>query len=736
MENFKITAEILQEHGINNEEYDLIKDILKREPSWVELGIFSVMWSEHASYKNSIKLLKTLPKEGKDMLAKAGEENAGVVDIGDGLAVSFKIESHNHPSAVEPYHGAATGVGGILRDIFTMGARPIAVLDSLRFGNPDNPQVKHLIKGVVSGIADYGNCFGVPTIGGEIYFEDSYEGNPLVNAMAVGILEHKHLAKSGAKGLDNYVVYVGAKTGRDGIHGATFASIELSDESEEKRTAVQVGDPFMEKLLLEATLEVIKAGLVVAIQDMGAAGLTCSSSEMAGKTGVGIEIDVALVPQREKGMTAYEIMLSESQERMLLIIEPHNFDALQEIFHKWDLDAVIIGKVKDDGLLTVKQDGAIVAQIPAETLVLGGTAPVYTRETAMPEYLQVTRKFDIHDIPEPNDYAEVLCRLLSSPNIASKRAVFRQYDHMVQINSITEPGSDAGVVKVKGTDKALALATDCNSRHCWLDPYEGAKGAVAEAARNVVCSGAKPLAITNCLNFGNPYKPEVYWTFSEAIRGMSDACRAFNTPVTGGNVSFYNENPNGAIYPTPVIGMLGLIENHKKVITQYFKNQGDIVYLIGKECHEIGGSEYLKTIHGKISGMPPLVNLSAETRLYKLMLNLADNELLNSAHDCSDGGLAVCIAECCFASDSSHKGVKLDFTVNGRKDIAYFGEAHSRIVVSVSPENESGFTDIAKEYECEIIKLGKVTSNNFILNDDVSLPIPVLYEYWQNAIQL
>lgn len=736
MNQFTITDDLLQEHGISTDEYIQIKDILKREPTWVELGIFSVMWSEHASYKNSIKLLKTLPKDGDKMLAKAGEENAGVVDIGDGLAVSFKIESHNHPSALEPYHGAATGVGGILRDIFTMGARPVAVLDSLRFGNPDNPQVKHLIKGVVSGIADYGNCFGVPTIGGEIYFEDSYDGNPLVNAMAVGILEHKDLAKSGAKGLGNHVVYVGAKTGRDGIHGATFASIELSEESEEKRTAVQVGDPFMEKLLLEATLEVIKAGLVVAIQDMGAAGLTCSSSEMAGKTGVGIEIDVALVPQREKGMTAYEIMLSESQERMLLIIEPQNFNALQEIFHKWDLDAAIIGKVKDDGLLTVKQDGVIVAQIPAETLVLGGKAPVYTRETLEPCYLQETRKFSINSVDEPRDNNDVLLRLLHSPNIASKKAVFRQYDHMVQINSITEPGSDAGLVKVKGTEKALALATDCNSRHCWLDPYEGAKGAVAEAARNVVCSGAKPLAITNCLNFGNPYKPEVYWTFSEAIRGMSDACRAFQTPVTGGNVSFYNENPSSAIYPTPVIGMLGLIDNHANVITQYFKHSGDVVYLIGKECDEIGGSEYLKAIHGVIAGIPPKVDLDAEARLHKLILNLASNKLINSAHDCSDGGLAVCLAESCFAPDGNHKGVKVDFAVKGRKDIAYFGESHGRIVVSIAPEHETGFVAIAQEFGCSVTKLGTVTNENFILNNDISLPIQSMYESWQNAIIL
>lgn len=736
MDKIIITQELLSEHGINPEEYKEILNILKREPTWVELGIFSVMWSEHASYKNSIKLLKTLPKEGKNMLAKAGEENAGVVDIGEGLAVSFKIESHNHPSAVEPYHGAATGVGGILRDIFTMGARPVAVLDSLRFGNPDNAQVKHLMQGVVNGIADYGNCFGVPTVGGEVYFEDSYEGNPLVNAMAVGILKHQDLAKSGAQGIGNLVVYVGAKTGRDGIHGATFASVELSDESEEKRTAVQVGDPFMEKLLLEATLEVIQKGLVVAIQDMGAAGLTCSSSEMAGKTGVGIEIDVAKVPQRETGMSAYEIMLSESQERMLLIIEPKNIDAIKAVFHKWDLEAVVIGTVKDNGLLTVKQNGEIVAQIPAETLVLGGTAPVYTRETAIPEYLSQTRSFDVSKLPESIDYQDILCKLLKAPNIASKRAIFRQYDHMVQINTMIEPGSDAAVVKVKDTDKALALSTDCNSRHCWLDSYEGAKGAVVEAARNVVCSGAKPLAITNCLNFGNPYKPEVYWTFSECIRGMSDACLALGTPVTGGNVSFYNENPTGAIYPTPVIGMLGLIDDCTKVVTQYFKNEGDLVFLIGKECDEIGGSEYLKTIHGMIAGYPPRVDLDAEIKLYDVVLSLIDKSLLKSTHDCSDGGLLVCLAESCFSPAGNSLGVHLNYQPKGRKDIAYFGEAHSRIVVSVSDKHKAAFLDIVSEADCEFKFLGIVTGKNFILNDDINIPVDELEALWQDSLSI
>jgi len=734
--NFIVTPELLAEHGITSDEYTEIRNILNREPTWVELGIFSVMWSEHASYKNSIRLLKTLPKEGERMLAKAGEENAGVVDIGEGWAVCFKIESHNHPSALEPYHGAATGVGGILRDIFTMGARPIAVLDSLRFGNPDDIQVKRLMHGIVNGIADYGNCFGVPTVGGEVYFEDSYEGNPLVNAMAVGILKHEDLAKSGAKGIGNHVVYVGAKTGRDGIHGATFASVELSNESEEKRTAVQVGDPFMEKLLLEATLEVIQTGLVVAIQDMGAAGLTCSSSEMAGKTGVGIEIDVAKVPQRETGMTAYEIMLSESQERMLLIIEPDNFSSVQKVFHKWDLEAVIIGTVKDDGLLTIKQNGDIAAQIPAETLVLGGKAPVYKRETAFPEYLHETRSFDASQLLELTNYSEILCKLLQAPNIASKRAIFKQYDHMVQINTIVEPGSDAAVVKIKDTSMALALSTDCNSRHCWLDPYEGAKGAVAEAARNVVCSGAKPLAITNCLNFGNPYKPEVYWTFSESIRGMSDACKALGTPVTGGNVSFYNENPNGAIFPTPVIGMLGLLSDYTKALTQYFQTEGDFIYLLGSECNHIGGSEYLKTMHGLIAGYPPRVDLETEIILYDTILTLADKSLIKSAHDCSDGGLLICLAESSFCPDGELKGIRINYQPQNRKDFAYFGETHSRIVVSVSKEKQQEFLIVINSLECEVKHLGQVTGSDFVVNDEIKIPVQALHKLWNNSITL
>ena len=733
-DNKTISPEIIAEHGISPVEYDYILSILGREPSWVELGIFSVMWSEHASYKNSVKLLKTLPKDGPAMLAKAGEENAGVVDIGDGLAVCFKIESHNHPSALEPYHGAATGVGGILRDIFTMGARPVAALNSLRFGNADNPQVKHLISGVVGGIADYGNCFGVPTVGGEVYFEDSYEGNPLVNAMAVGLVKHGNIAKSAASGPGNLVVYVGAKTGRDGIHGATFASVDISEASEEKRTAVQVGDPFYEKLLLEATLEVIQAGLVVGIQDMGAAGLTCSSSEMSGKGGVGIDMDVALVPQREAGMNAYEIMLSESQERMLLIVEPKDIDKVNAIFLKWDLDAAIIGKVTDDGLLRVRYNGEVVAEIPSEYLILGGKAPVYTREAKRPDWLDELQAFDPLSLPEPSDYSQTLLELMGSPNIASKEAIYRQYDHMVQINTNQEPGSDAALVAIKGSSKALALTTDCNGRYCYLDPFEGAKAAVAEAARNVACSGAKPMAITNCLNFGNPHKPEIYWQLSEAVRGMGEACRAFETPVTGGNVSLYNENPQAAIYPTPVIGMLGLLEDYSKALDQAFKTPGDKVLLLGDLSGKLGASEYLKLKTGKALGLPPRIDLDQEKHLQELLRELAEQRLLKSAHDCSEGGLAVCVAESCL---SGNTGANLNLAISGSKAETYFGESGAMVVVSATEASLPLIQELATHHKIPVSVLGEVIpEQRLIINSDISVETGSLKTVYSNAIKV
>lgn len=727
---------MIKAHNLSEEEYEYIIQILKRPPTYVELGIFSVMWSEHASYKNSSRLLKTLPREGEYMLAKAGEENAGVVDIGEGLAICFKIESHNHPSALEPYHGAATGVGGILRDIFTMGARPIAALNSLRFGDPENPRVRHLMREVVRGIADYGNCFGVPTVGGEVFFDETYNGNPLVNAMAVGLLKHENLAKSAARGVGNLVVYVGAKTGRDGIHGATFASVDLSEKSAEQRTAVQVGDPFSEKLLLEATLEVIQAGLVVGIQDMGAAGLTCSSSEMAGKGEVGIELDIERVPIRETGITPYEIMLSESQERMLLIVEPTNLDAIQKIFHKWDLDAVVIGKVTDDKMLRVRMNEKVLAEIPAEYLILGGKAPVYERETKIPPHIANPGSSDIGALPEPEDYGKILLNLIGEPNIASKKEVYRQYDHMVQAGTIIEPGSDAAVVAIQGTNKAAAVCTDCNARHCWLDPYEGAKGAVAEAARNVACSGAKPIAVTNCLNFGNPYKPEVYWSFSEAIRGMGDACRAFETPVTGGNVSFYNENPHGAVYPTPVIGMLGLLEDRTKAITQWFKKSGDLIALLGEPCRDIGGSQYLKTVFGRTGGPAPHVDLKKGKKLLELIYALIDNRLLSSAHDVSEGGLLVCAAESCFNPDSL-LGAKLDFPLVSSKSAEYFGEAHGRIVISFPRDKMTLVTELSQQTGTPTQVIGEVTEDQvFAVNEDIRLDVRKLHQAYHSGLKL
>jgi len=730
----QITPEIIAEHGLSPEEYSYILQILGRTPTWVELGIFSVMWSEHASYKNSIKLIKTLPRDGKAMLAKAGEENAGVVDIGDGQAICFKIESHNHPSAVEPYHGAATGVGGILRDIFTMGAKPIAALNSLRFGDLEDPVVKHLIAEVVHGIADYGNCFGVPTVGGEVYFEKSYEGNPLVNAMAVGLVDSDKIAKSAAKGVGNYVVYVGAKTGRDGIHGATFASVELTEDSEEKRTAVQVGDPFLEKLLLEATLEVIHKDLVVGIQDMGAAGLTCSSSEMAGKSGVGITMEVDKVPQREQGMTPYEIMLSESQERMLLIVKPEDFPKVQDVFHKWDLDAVVVGRVTADGMLKIIFNSETVAEIPAEYLILGGKAPVYTRDSLKPEWLEPLQAYDLSDLPEPEDYNQVLLKLFASPNIASKRAIYCQYDHMVQINTHLEPGADAAVVAIKGTPKAIALCTDCNGRYCYLDPFEGAKIAVAESARNVVCVGAKPLAITNCLNFGNPHKPEVYWTMQQAVKGMGDACRALDTPVTGGNVSLYNENPGGAIYPTPVIGMLGLIKDIDKSINHRFKASGDLIYILGGLCSELGGTEYLKVWHDTIAGKIPSLDMEIELRLQDLILSQIEEGILASAHDVSDGGMLCAVVE---SALETGLGVELTFLTEGSKAAIYFGEDQSRVIVSVKPENKDRFEALAKTGSIPVILLGKVMDvPNLIVNNDINLTLEALRQVWSNTIKI
>jgi len=733
MKEPKVDWKLVKAHGLTQEEYEMIKKILGRNMTYTELGIYSVMWSEHCSYKNSIAVIKTLPREGENLLAKAGEENAGAVDIGDGMAVVFKIESHNHPSAVEPYQGAATGVGGILRDIFTMGARPIASLDSLRFGELSNPRVKYLFDGVVRGIGDYGNCFGVPTIAGEVYFENSYTGNPLVNAMAVGIVKVDQMARAKAEGKGNPVLIVGASTGRDGIHGVTFASEEISKKSEEKRPSVQIGDPFMEKLLLEATLEIIREDLIVGIQDMGGAGIACSTSETSARGKSGMEIDISLVPQREKDMTPYEIMISESQERMLVIAKKGKEKRVQKIFKKWGLNSAIIGKVTDDKMLRVKNKGKVVAEIPAASLVLGGGAPVYTRERRKPKYLRKTSKLDHSKIKIPADLNEVLLKLLTSPNIASKRWVFEQYDTMVRTGTVVGPGSDAAVFRLRKSKKGLALTTDGNGRYCYLNPKEGGKIAVAEAARNVVCSGAKPMAITNCLNFGNPYKPEMYWTFVECVAGMGEACRVLRTPVTGGNMSFYNEDPKGAIYPTPVIGMLGILEDIKYTTTQWFKDEGDLIVLLGENKDSLDGSEYLKVIHNLVKGSPT-IDLEEEKRLQNACLEAIQSGIIKSAHDCSEGGLAVALGECCISSPKSI-GATIDLRDKIRVDSLLFGESQSRIVVSLSEENLSKLENICKAHSVRYQIIGKVGGERLKINDWIDLKVYKMAESFNSSIQ-
>ena len=740
----EVTLEMARDHGLTDEEYGRILDKLGRTPTFVELGVYSVMWSEHCSYKNSIALLKTLPREGDALLAEAGEENAGLVDIGDGLAVAFKIESHNHPSAVEPFQGAATGVGGIQRDIFTMGARPICSLNSLRFGSLDNPRVRYLFDGVTRGIGDYGNSFGVPTVAGEVYFDPSYEGNPLVNAMSVGVAKIGKTASAIAEGPGNPVYIVGSSTGRDGIHGATFASEEIAEGSEAKRPSVQVGDPFIEKLLLEATLEAIESGAIAGIQDMGAAGLTCSSCEMSAKGGCGMRLHVDKVPQRETGMTPYEIMLSESQERMLLVCKQGREEEIEAIFRKWDLHAECIGEVIREPRVRIFWKGALVADVEADHLVLGGGAPVYRRETRRPARLDDMEP-DLSDTPDmpPADAAEVLLGLLGSPNIASKRWVFEQYDTMVRTNTLAGPGpSDAAVVRIKGSNKGLAVATDCNGRYVYLDPRQGARIAVAEAARNVVCAGGKPVAITNCLNFGNPYKPEVYWTFAEAVAGMGEACRALGTPVTGGNVSFYNENPDGAVFPTPVIGMLGVVEDIRTdVLTAPFRETGDAIYLLSPagwtHREDIRGSEYLAARRELTSGGAPHMSLDEEKAVQDAMLHLARAGLARSAHDVSDGGLAVALAECVLHADAC--GAEIDLTAPGvRRDAVLFGEAQSRIVFSAAPERVGEIERALKTRPVRLTRLGEVRPGNLTLRLDgeptIDLPAEALRRPYESAI--
>ncbi len=686
-----IDPKVLERHGLKPDEYDRIVGFMGREPNLTELGIFSVMWSEHCSYKSSRVHLKTLPTGGPQVLQGPGE-NAGAVDIGDGLAAVFKIESHNHPSFIEPYQGAATGVGGIIRDIFTMGARPIALLNSLRFGSLDDAATRRILEGVVAGIAGYGNSIGIPTVGGEIAFEPSYAGNPLVNVFCLGIAKATDIIKGVASGVGNAVYYVGAKTGRDGIHGATMASAEFDDKSAEKRPAVQVGDPFMEKLLLEACLEVMKTDALIGIQDMGAAGLTCSTTEMGSRGGAGVEIDVSLVPQRETGMTPYEIMLSESQERMLLVVKRGRETEVERIFDKWDLHASHIGQVTGDGMLRVKERGTVVAEIPNGALT--NEAPLYRRPMATPEYLADVRKLDLDELAAaaPETGAGVtLLTLLGSPAIGSKRWVYRQYDHMVRTNTVNLPGMGAGVVRIKETGRALAMSVDGNGRYCYLDPRHGAMLAVAEAARNVACAGGKPLAATNCLNFGNPERPAIMWQLAQAIEGIGEACRALDTPITGGNVSLYNETDGRAIYPTPVIGIVGVLEHADRVVTRRFQAAGDVIVLLGEGRGELGGSEYLKMVHGVVRGVPPALDLGAERALQMLLVELAAERLMRSAHDCSDGGLAVTLAECCFDTDGIGADVSIDRLAVARTEsvnraAALFGESASRVVVSAAPE--------------------------------------------------
>ena len=710
-----------REHGLSDDEFNRILEILGREPNYVELGIFSVMWSEHCSYKSSIKMLKTFPREGSRLLVEAGEENAGLVDLGDGLATAFKIESHNHPSAVEPYEGAATGVGGIMRDVFTMGARPIASMNSLRFGSLERARNRYLLDHVVEGIADYGNCLGIPTVGGEVVIEDSYSGNCLVNAMSLGIVETKYVSSAIAKGVGNPVYIVGSTTGRDGIHGATFASVELTEETESKRSNVQVGDPFTEKLLMEASLELCKKLWLVGIQDMGAAGITCSCSEMSAKGESGIKIDLDKVPLREDSMNAYEIMLSESQERMLVVIEQGFDKELNAIFEKWELDCTRVGEVTDTGMLEVYHRGNKVAEIPSEELVLGGGAPQYDMPVREPAYFSEINNFTIDAIQEEEDYNKTLLTLLSTPNITSKQFVFRQYDSTVRSNTVQGPGGAAAVIRLKGTQKGLAMSTDCNGRYVYLNPRMGGQIAVVESARNVVCSGGEPLAITNCLNFGNPQDPEIYWQFKEAVTGIGEACRALNTPVTGGNVSFYNETGDTAVYPTPVIGMVGLLENINRSTTIEFKGAGDFIVTLGALNGCLGGSEYLRTIHGKIQGPIPHLNLELEMGIQELCLEAIKKGIIKSAHDLSDGGLAVNISESIVHSKQG-LGARLDVVRKLQNNELLFGECQSVIVVTLEESALYELILLAQKLDMYTQTIGRVTdTNSLVINDQINI---------------
>ena len=761
----EITPEVIEEHGITPEEYERILEVLGREPNFTELGIFSVMWSEHCSYKNTRLLLKTFPTQSPKVIVAAGEENAGVIDIGDGLAVAFQLEAHNHPCAVEPFQGAATGVGGIIRDIFTMGARPIACMDSLRFGRLESPRVRQLFRGVVAGISHYGNCIGLPTVAGEVYFDSSYEGNPLINVFSLGVLRHSQIARGAAKGVGNPVFYVGPATGRDGLAGAAFASQDLTEESaEQQRGAVQVGDPFMEKLCMEACLELLATGAVAGIQDMGAAGLTCSTCETAARGGTGIESDLAKVPQRAPDMTPYEILLSESQERMLIIVHKGCEEEVKRIFDKWDLPWAEVGEVTGDGMMVVKNHGEVIASVPAAKLA--DDAPIYHREAREPAYLGQTRALRLDDIPALADPRAALAKLLSWPTIASKNWVYRQYDHTVRAGTVLSPGSDAAVIRVKAdsypilpadapTDdipvKFLAMTVDCNGVHVYLDPYEGSKATVAEAARNLVCSGARPLGATDNLNFGNPHNPELFWQLRESVRGLAEACEAFGTPVTGGNVSLYNQNPAGAIDPTPTVGMVGLIDKPEHITSQWFKDDGDAIILLGQAVNSddpllgLGGSALLQIEHGRKEGTPPPCDLARESVLHDALLGLIATGAVKSAHDCAEGGLAVALAECCISQLTARNtprltGASLDLGgLDGvRVDALLFGESHGRVVITTSEAEAGAAIERAKLLGVPAARIGIVnggeTLDIVIGETHFSWELIELHDVWWNTI--
>ena len=731
-----ITPDMVRQHGLTLEEFNRIEDLLGRELNFTELGIFSVMWSEHCSYKSSRYYLKKLPTTGPRVLQGPGE-NAGVVDIGDGVAAVFKIESHNHPSFIEPRQGAATGVGGILRDIFTMGARPIALMNSLRFGASDHSRTRFLVNGVIDGISNYGNCTGVPTVGGEIYFDPCYNGNILVNVFCLGLIQSDKIFLGNASGVGNPVIYFGSKTGRDGIHGASMASSEFDESSEEKRPTVQVGDPFAEKLLIEACLELMKEDWVVGIQDMGAAGLTCSTFEMAGRAGTGIDLELSKVPMREVGMTPYETLLSESQERMLVVVSKGMERNALALFDKWDLDAAVVGEVTDTPMVRIFDNGNPVVNLPVELVVDG--ALDLKRPTKKPEYLKEVDHVNLGLISEPERGEEILKKLLSSPNIASKHWVYEQYDHMVRLNTLGLPGSDAAVLRVKGSQKALALSVDCNSRYCYLDPFQGAQIAVAECVRNIACSGGDPIGLTNCLNFGNPENPEIMWQFEQAVSGMGEACKFFDIPVVSGNVSLYNETSGEAIYPTPTVAVVGLLEDRSFHTTQWFKEDGDLVALIGLTMEEFGGSEYLKIMCDRVEGKPPHLDLRLAQSVNKLCLELIREKILASAHDCSEGGLAVALAESCMSHPLAAKGATLGIDSTVRNDAFLFGESQSRILISFSAKNRLVVEAKAKAMEVPFAIIGKVGGDSLIVDingkEFIREEVSHLKELWFGALE-